>query len=939
MKKAFKISAVVLALVALVALSVVFAVNAEPIEINQSNYQTAMEAGGEFKLTADVSDGTTAAVIRIGENVTLDLNGHTITSTYGEGLFYQVKASTGTFKIIDSAGGGAILAPEANLVDNNIRGNVSVEGGTLVVKALLGEGGTAKVTLKGSGEDDPKHNATQNGDVWTSKDTKGTWVSLDISNPQNDYCVDGYHGIKQSNAKYPRATYRVVPQDYTITYSFVGNDGKTVTNKNVEIYDIESPMISLSAAELKGYEFLGWWIYENGSYAQISSIYPQTRLYDLKIEGRFEPQVYNINYVWEGNVTNAATNPATFTNGTATITLADPTKVGAKTFLGWYDAATGGNKVETIDCANTYNDVTLYARFDMEVYDITYELNGGTVDPANPATYTADDEIVFNDAVKPGYNFEGWYDAATEGNKVEKISVGTTGDITLYARFSLATYNITYDFGDVTVNNEDEFPKTYTIEDDTITLPTPAVDEGTEFVKWVDENGNEIEVIETGSYGDKTIKAVWNNTQYKLFYNFGIGVDISDVDNSANTVEYFDKYTEVILNPAKRAYFTFDGWYDKDPTTSSDAKKIEKIKKGTTGNVTVYAKWTPIDYTIEYDEQGYMIVIDPDTQQETKVPFTEGATLPADAITTYNYATSVTLPVPTREGYAFVGWYDTVTGTTITKIDAGTRDGDITGDNKLVAVWEIGSWKVNIRYIYNKDYQAAKGLSDEDCVFWSNEQDIYVVYGEEYTHDVDFTAWNGFIPEAWSVTVTGLAQDQTIDIYFEPVVRSTVYENGQLVVTYYDGTTSTVEMNSLSSVKLNGSQLVYVTADGEEVVVASIVTTEALTDQVETLNKALSDLDAAYKAADSTLQKNIDDLKKQLTDSLADLQSQIDANKDSIKANADAITSLTSLIETLQGQVDSLDGTDTGLLVAIIIIGVIAVASAAAVVVLFVKKK
>ena len=70
-------------------------------------------------------------------------------------------------------------------------------------------------------------------------------------------------------------------------------------------------------------------------------------------------------------------------------------------------------------------------------YTITYELDGGTNVPENPASYNVETEtITLKDPAKAGYTFEGWY--RTEdftGNAVTEIVQGSTGDITLYAKW------------------------------------------------------------------------------------------------------------------------------------------------------------------------------------------------------------------------------------------------------------------------------------------------------------------------------------------------------------------------------------------------------------------------------------------------------------------------------------------------------------------------
>ena len=70
----------------------------------------------------------------------------------------------------------------------------------------------------------------------------------------------------------------------------------------------------------------------------------------------------------------------------------------------------------------------------IESYTITYELDGGTNAPENPAGYNVETEtITLKAPVKTGYTFEGWYSA--DNSPVTKIPQGSTGDITLYAKW------------------------------------------------------------------------------------------------------------------------------------------------------------------------------------------------------------------------------------------------------------------------------------------------------------------------------------------------------------------------------------------------------------------------------------------------------------------------------------------------------------------------
>ncbi|MCM1089641.1 MAG: InlB B-repeat-containing protein [Butyrivibrio sp.] len=73
-----------------------------------------------------------------------------------------------------------------------------------------------------------------------------------------------------------------------------------------------------------------------------------------------------------------------------------------------------------------------------KTYKITYELDGGMNYSGNPDTYTAEtDTILLKDAVKEGYTFEGWYRDPEFKEEVKEIVKGSTGDITLYAKWNI----------------------------------------------------------------------------------------------------------------------------------------------------------------------------------------------------------------------------------------------------------------------------------------------------------------------------------------------------------------------------------------------------------------------------------------------------------------------------------------------------------------------
>ena len=281
--------------------------------------------------------------------------------------------------------------------------------------------------------------------------------------------------------------------DYNGGKSGDGKDSVSLTgNRGAELKIPESP-------ERPGYRFSGW-------SPEIPNVIPDQ---DTRYQARWILESdYIITYELNGG-TNAPENPASYNVETETITLKDPVKTGY-TFGGWYMAEDfTGNAVTEIVQGST-GDITLYAKWEPVNYTITYELEGGTNAPENPAGYNVETEtITLKDPVKTGYTFGGWYKAEDfTGEAVTEIAQGSTGNIILYAKW-LENYTITYELDGGT--NAPENPAGYNVETETITLKDP-VKPGYTFAGWYkaeDFTGEAVTEITQGSTGNITLYTWW----------------------------------------------------------------------------------------------------------------------------------------------------------------------------------------------------------------------------------------------------------------------------------------------------------------------------------------------------------------------------------------------------------------------------------------------
>ena len=421
------------------------------------------------------------------------------------------------------------------------------------------------------------------------------------------------------------------PITYTITYE--GTKG--VTNTNPTTYTIESATITLSDISATGYTFNGWY---NGS-NKVTEIATGS-IGNITLTANWTPITYTITY--EGTKGASNSNPATYTIESDTITLKDISVTGY-TFNGWYN---GNDKVTEIATGSTGN-ITLTANWTPITYTITYEGTKGATN-TNPTTYTIESAtITLSDISVTGYTFNGWYNG---DDAVTEIAQGSTGNITLTANWTAIKYNITYMYdsgiGDYADTNKN--PATYTIEDDFDFISLVNKTTGYTFDGWYTQKnvgtGTRVTGVEAGSTGDITIYAHWALDEYTITYHNANGVT-----NTNATTYTVETDTFEIFDISKEGY-TFNGWYS-DSTFST---KVTEIAKGTTGNKDLYAKWTPIEYTIEYVLYGGTY---------------EGESNPES----YTIEDAITFNAPTLNGYTFVGFFTLAEGgERVTEIAKGT---------------------------------------------------------------------------------------------------------------------------------------------------------------------------------------------------------------------------------------------------------------------------
>ena len=373
---------------------------------------------------------------------------------------------------------------------------------------------------------------------------------------------------------------------------FNGNGSTSGSMKNQSMVYGSGTKLTANAFKKKGYTFTGWNTKADGSGKDCANKADGSKLTKtagktVTLYAQWKKTKYKINYKLNGGKNNSK-NPASYYITTSTITLKNPTRSGY-TFKGWYTDSKFKNKVTSVKKGST-GDKTFYAKWAGISYKVKFNGNGSTSGSmkTRSVTYGSGAKLASVGFKKKGYTFTGWNTKAngkgkTYANKADgsKLTTSAGKTVTLYAQWKKTKYKITYKLNDGKNNSKN--PKSYYITTSTIKLKNPTR-KGYTFKGWYTDSKykNKITEIQKGSTGNKTLYAKWAKTKYTITYNLNKGKN----DSKNPTKYYITTSTIKLKNPTRKGY-TFQGWY----TDSKYKNKITQIKKGSTGNKTLYAKW------------------------------------------------------------------------------------------------------------------------------------------------------------------------------------------------------------------------------------------------------------------------------------------------------------------------------------------------------------
>ena len=272
-----------------------------------------------------------------------------------------------------------------------------------------------------------------------------------------------------------------------------------------------------------------------------------------------------------------------------------------------------------INATNLTSDIWLDASYEIITYNISYILNASTNHSDNPTSYTVEDEIILKDPSRTGYTFIKWVDQYN--NEVSKINKGSTGDLILRSVWNEGNKHIvTLDPNGGAIEYtviEVQYAHSYSLP-----IPTRS---GYDFDGWYYQG----DIFSTEDIWeldcDVKLTAKWAVHYYKITYELNGGRN-STFNPTSYTVE-----DEIILNNPSRTGYSFIKWVDQYN------KEISKINKGSTGDLILRSIWN--------EGNKHIVTLDPNGGA---IAYTE---------IEVQYGHSYSLPIPTRSGYDFDGWY------------------------------------------------------------------------------------------------------------------------------------------------------------------------------------------------------------------------------------------------------------------------------------------
>ncbi|HPS02225.1 MAG TPA: InlB B-repeat-containing protein, partial [Candidatus Sumerlaeota bacterium] len=422
-------------------------------------------------------------------------------------------------------------------------------------------------------------------------------------------------------------------QKHTLTLLKKGDGTVTPNPASADGKYTQGTVVTVTATPGAGSAFVGWLgdvppLMEQTNPLQITLDADKTLMADFD---KRSTVTYPLTVLFDGTGFGGVTrNPAgtVFSAGT-TVTLAavpDSDSV----FGGWTgDVPTTQALVNPI-LVTMDSTKTITARFDPDGFcDLVVLAENGTVNVSpDGTTFPRGTTVTLTATPTPGYRFTGWSGSAT--GTLNPLTINMNTNKTIRANFALDEYvlNLESENGTIEVS---PLQATYA-RGTTVTL-TAVPNEGFHFTEWSGSIADTVSPIQVVMDSNKTIRAHFVGNDYSLTIQAQNGT----VDVQPNQPAY-PHGTTVTLTATPATGYHFIGW------TGSAASVVNPLILTMDSNKTLTANFAPNEYTLTTQAVNGSVAVQPNQ-------------------TTYLYGTTVTLTAQPADGYRFVEWSGSTTGT------------------------------------------------------------------------------------------------------------------------------------------------------------------------------------------------------------------------------------------------------------------------------------
>ena len=413
-------------------------------------------------------------------------------------------------------------------------------------------------------------------------------------------------------------------------------------------------------------------------------------------------------------------------------------------------------------------------------YVVTYDAttNGGTaISPLTANFAVGSSALVLPTPVsRTGYSASGWYTtASTGGSKVGDAggNYTPTSTITLYFRWSLDSYSVTYKKGSSGTGND--IVQTFTYGD-SITLggaTTALIRPGYTISGWSTTDGGAETHALSASYSSASnliLYPVWSANTYTVTYDATTngGTAISPATASYTVAGA----TITLATPTSRSGYTAKGWYDS-PSGGTKIGNAGATNYAPTSDITLYFQWTAINYTVTYFGNS-----------------NDGGSVPTNS-NTYNIGSTIVVSGNSnslvRSGYSFAGWTDNSGGSgTIYTSGVGYTVGS--SNVSFYAKWTPNTYTIT----YNSNGGSGTASASSDTYTTAGSTVTLPTIGSLSKTGYTFSGWS--LTPSGSLLSDGFTTSANVTLYAKWTIKS-------ITLTYDKGAASG---SSIASWPANG---------------------------------------------------------------------------------------------------------------------------------------